>query len=368
MKSLLFISPLPQDSQTGGANAVNYHIYKELQHYFNCTYVQINPEEDRLGKWYSQLLRKILKRPGRFNFYSQKRLKAIAKVFDAISGDYDYVFFRGFTPWVLCKPRIPYIAYNDVHFLQFFNNTFTYQHFLKSDIQRICRQEKAWLSNAKMALFESEWGAKQCEKDYQLNSKSLIALGRGGHIPLPSKDVYIGSLNLVVIANNFYQKGGDLVFEAFKQLQPKYKDLQLHVVGGHPGANVIASSGVVYHGYLLKERQEDLSQLTALLSKAFLLMHITREDVNPLVPTEAGYFGCPAVSVQHFAIPELVLNQQTGILLSYLPNPEAIAKAVEGLIEDRETYKMMRQKTWAFNHEHYSWNRIGRRLKALIES
>ncbi|MDA8971813.1 hypothetical protein N9F69_05860, partial [Flavobacteriaceae bacterium] len=105
MKNLLYISPLPQDSQTGGANAVNYHIYKQLEKHFNCTYVQINPKESKLGKWRSQFLRKILRRPGRFNFYSKKRLRQIAKQFDAIQGNFDMVFFRGFTPWIACKPR-----------------------------------------------------------------------------------------------------------------------------------------------------------------------------------------------------------------------------------------------------------------------
>ena len=70
MKNLLYISPLPKDSQTGGANAVNYHIYKQLEKYFNCTYVQINPKESKLGKWCSQFLRKILRRPGRFYLFS----------------------------------------------------------------------------------------------------------------------------------------------------------------------------------------------------------------------------------------------------------------------------------------------------------
>jgi len=77
-KSLLYISSLPQNSQSGGANAVNYHTYKELQKYFDCTYVQINPPEPQCGKRWSQFKRKILKQPGEFNFFSRKRLKAIA--------------------------------------------------------------------------------------------------------------------------------------------------------------------------------------------------------------------------------------------------------------------------------------------------
>lgn len=367
MKNLLYISPLPQDSQTGGANAVNYHIYKQLEKHFNCTYVQINPKESKLGKWRSQFLRKILRRPGRFNFYSKKRLRQIAKQFDAIQGNFDMVFFRGFTPWIACKPRVPYFAYNDVHFLQFFKNTFNYHQFIKQDIERICLAEKKWLIKAEKLFFESQWGANQCHDDYAIKVVKLKSIGRGGNIPIPKKDTYSGSLNLVIIANNFYQKGGDLVFEAFKLLKQNHNTLQLHIIGGHPGQNVEATKGVVYHGFLYKERHEDLLKLESILAQAFLLMHVTREDTNPLVITEAGYFGCPSISVSHYGIPELVIDKQTGVLLNFLPKPDLIATAVETLILGKESYFVMRKATALFNKETFAWNQIGNVLKTILD-
>ena len=368
MKNLLYISPLPKDSQTGGANAVNYHIYKQLEKYFNCTYVQINPKESKLGKWRSQFLRKILRRPGRFNFYSKKRLRQIAKQFDAIQGNFDMVFFRGFTPWIACQPRVPYFAYNDVHFLQFFKNTFSYHQFIKQDIERICLEEKKWLIKAEKLFFESQWGANQCHDDYAIKVVKLKSIGRGGNIPIPKKDTYSGSLNLVIIANNFYQKGGDLVFEAFKLLKQNHKTLQLHIIGGHPGQNVEETKGVVYHGFLYKESHEDLLKLESILAQAFLLMHVTREDTNPLVISEAGYFGCPSISVNHFAIPELVQHEKTGFLLPYLPEPKGIASAVEQLIKNPPNYQQMRQDTWIFNRNQYNWFSIGKVLESIIET
>lgn len=368
MKNLLYISPLPQDSQTGGANAVNYHIYKQLEKHFNCTYVQINPKESKLGKWRSQFLRKILRRPGRFNFYSKKRLRQIAKQFDAIQGNFDMVFFRGFTPWIACKPRVPYFAYNDVHFLQFFKNTFNYHQFIKQDIERICLAEKKWLIKAEKLFFESQWGANQCHDDYAIQTAKLLPIGRGGNIPIPKKDMYCGSLNLVVIANNFYQKGGDLVFEAFRKLKPKHPQLQLHIVGGDPGEPVKNFDGVQYYGLLQKENPKELLELQCILSKAFLLIHVTREDTNPLVITEAGYFGCPAVSVNHFAIPDLVKHQKTGFLLPFLSKPKRIAKTIMRAIEAPLEYKQMRQNTWKFHRNKFSWNEIGKATKNIIEN
>ena len=171
---------------------------------------------------------------------------------------------------------------------------------------------------------------------------------------------------MVVIANNFYQKGGDLVFEAFKLLKQNHNTLQLHIIGGHPGQNVEATKGVVYHGFLYKERHEDLLKLESILAQAFLLMHVTREDTNPLVITEAGYFGCPSISVSHYGIPELVIDKQTGVLLNFLPKLDLIATAVETLILDKESYFVMRKATALFNKETFAWNQIGEVLKTIL--
>ena len=95
-------------------------------------------------------------------------------------------------------------------------------------------------------------------------------------------------------------------------------------------------------------------------------MHVTREDTNPLVITEAGYFGCPAISVEHYAIPELVVHNKTGVLLEYLPAPEKIAAAVETLILGKESYFVMRKATAQFNKETFAWIQIGEVLKTIL--
>ena len=363
MKRLLYISSLSKESQTGGANAVNYHIYKQLENYFECSYVQINPPSSFFAKWSSKVIRKIIKKPGRFDFYSTKRLNKIKSEFQAIEGDYDVIFFRGFTPWIHCEPKQPFVAYNDVHFKQFFENTFSYENFLKQDLNRIFDSEKSWLSKAQHLYFESAWGAERCLSQYDLDKTKLCAIGRGGNLPLPDKDLYSGGMDLVIIANSLYQKGGDLVFAAFLNMKRKYPELKLHIIGCELKREIEETEGVVTYGKLNKENPEHLNTLIAILSKAFLLMHPTREDVNPLVPTEAGYFGCPCITVDHFALPELVLHNETGVLLPYLPTPKQIEAAVEHLITNKDLYLQMRKRTWEFNHLTFSWDKIGQILR-----
>ncbi len=359
---LAFITSIKKNSQTGGANAVNYHIYRQLQKHFECTYFQINPPEVAFSKYISKLRRKILHVPGEFSFFSENRLNKIKVLIEAIHDNYDLLFFRGFTPWINTHPSVPYFAYNDGNFQTFFENTFNYRNFKSSHIQKIFKKEADWLSNAAAVFYESTWGKQKSMDQYGLSGHKQYRIGCGGHIELPKRDDYSGSFNLLMIANNFYQKGGDLVYETFKKLKPKYPNLCFHIIGGNPGDNVLNTERVIYHGFLRKENKTDLDKLISLLSNAFLLMHPTREDMNPLVITEAGYFGCPSISVNHFAIPELVKHKETGILLPYNHSTDTIAEVIESLIQDKVRYKQMRKTTWEFNHSQFSWDMIGQKM------
>ena len=363
---LLYVSSLPEESRTGGANAVNFHVYRELQKYFDCIYLHIDIPPSGRDRLISKFRRKILHLPGRFDFFSEKRLNAIKQQFESYKEPYDFVFFRGFTPWIHITPSKPYFAYNDVDFRQYFENTFSYKSFYSWDIERILQTEGSWLSKAQKVFFESEWGAQKAEIHYHLNAERLVGLGRGGSIPFPDTDQYNRSLKLLLVANHFLQKGGDLAYQAFSKIRQTNPDVTFHIVGGDPGIEIRNTPGVVYHGFLRKEQPAELQQLVQLYADAFLLLHPTREDTNPLVITEAGYYGCPAISVDRFAIPELIRHGETGLLLKAPLSAEALEDAIQLFICDERAYRVMRQKTMAFNRSFFAWEYIGCRLHQLM--
>lgn len=365
-KRLLYVSSLPEESRTGGANAVNFHVYKELQKYFDCAYLHIDIPPSRKDRLISKLRRKLFHLPGRFDFFSEKRLDTIKHQFETYKEPYDFVFFRGFTPWIHIAPSKPYFAYNDVDFRQYFENTFAYKSFYSWDIERIIQSEGSWLSKTKKVFFESGWGARKALFHNNLNKERLVGLGRGGSIPFPETDQYRGSLQLLLVANHFLQKGGDLAYQAFCTLRQTNSEVTFHIVGGDPGKEISNAPGVVYHGFLRKEQPSDLEKLVTLYSEAFLLLHPTREDTNPLVITEAGYFGCPAISVERFAIPELIRHRETGLLLKTPLSATELANAIQMLIDDEKLYRAMRNNVMIFSRSVFSWETIGSKLRDCI--
>lgn len=254
-------------------------------------------------------------------------------------------------------------------FHTFFENTFEHGDFNETDLTRIFQSEASFLEKADAVFFESEWGLQRARQAYSLNGNHYHVAGRGGVLDPPEADTWLGEpLILLSIAMNFEQKGGDIILQAYQDLKRHHPELRWHIVGGRPTGNWESAEGIVYEGFLDPDNPDHLTRYRHLLAKAFLLVHPTREDANPLVPTEAAYFGCPTISVNRFAIPELVIDGQTGLLLETPVQPEALADAIHKLITSPDDYREMRRSAFEFSHENFDWNRIGDRMAAEVSS
>ena len=117
-----------------------------------------------------------------------------------------------------------------------------------------------------------------------------------------------------------------------------------------------------------EDNPADLARYRQLLSQAFLLVHPTREDTSPLVLTEAAYFGCPSISVNAFAVPELIIDGKSGLILEAAARPEELANAIRKLIASPDEYRAMRRFAFEFSRENFDWNRVGERMAREIHA
>jgi glycosyltransferase involved in cell wall biosynthesis len=124
----------------------------------------------------------------------------------------------------------------------------------------------------------------------------------------------------------------------------------------------------VQEGVLRPDYPDEQKRLEDLYAGSFLLVHPTREDTNPLVITEAAYFGCPTVSVEHFAIPELVIHRETGVLVDFPATPEAVGEAIAGLLENRTQYLVMRARARDIGRNNHTWEAVGNRMVSVIKN
>ncbi len=350
--------------------AVSFRIAQELDRYFDLHDAgPIVPRVHTTDALLSKIRRKVFRVPGAFYPFSARTLQGTARQIERLIDEgTDAVFFRSSTRWIHCRPTVPYFVHTDVVFHTFFHNTFDPTHFSTSDLQRIWTSEREFLEGAAAVFFESEWGLQKALDAYGLSGQNMFALRNGGVIDPPANDAWVATRprRILTIAKYFRQKGGDLVLDAFLALKQRFPDLEWSIIGGEPDIGWREVPGISYEGFLRPDNPEELTRFRDLLANAFLLIHPTREDTNPLVLVEAAYFGCPCISVRDFAIPELVIDGQTGILVDRPVTLDSLVRAVEQLINDRALYLTMRHRARERAVARFDWNRIGEEMAGHI--
>jgi glycosyltransferase involved in cell wall biosynthesis len=185
---------------------------------------------------------------------------------------------------------------------------------------------------------------------------------------IPGQDEYKDGMNFLFIALEFERKGGRICTEAFQKAHEQFPEARLTIVGDCPPADVQEVPGVSYVGCLRKSVPAEMSKLTELYATAFALVHPTSSDIQPLVICEAGYHGCPSIAAKSFGIPELIKDKVTGFLVDTPLTSDAFAVRMIELCSDRPKYLSMRKAVRAHSTTKLTWNVVGAKLAAEINS
>ena len=363
-----FISNLPHDQRSGGFSAMNAAAYRALMQVETLHYVgPVNPPPVFWQKLMSKILRTVGSQ-GNFFFFSEDRLKVIAaEVTNRCSANASLDFFHGFTPWILTKPPRPYVAWSDCAFHDYMSIYHRRDLFRAADLDRIERMEAEWLRNARNVGFSNDWAARRTVEYYGLDAARVRSVGTFGEMEMPDVDEYGGRKQFVFVSTNFEAKGGPVVLSAFRQVRERHADASLVIVGAQPTEGV-DEPNIIVLGYLRKEVPEEHARFRAILGRARALVHPTSSDISPLIIVEAGYFGCPAISVRKFAIPQLVEHEATGLLVDDASDVAAVAQAMNWMLEHDREYRRMRERAWAKAREEQSKAAFERKMQALIRS
>ena len=368
---LAVVSHLPLQRWGGGMYAVTWEVTRQLQRQFRgVAFLEIAVPTNYPRMFISRLNRYLLRRPGAFFPFSGHVLSLAAdRVATALPRCAQHVLFRSATRWIRCRPAQPYFVHLDAPFSVYCRNKRAELQFLKSDLQRIQDEEAEFLERSAGVFFESDWGRQHAVQDYRLRGQHYHTVGVAGGLQSPASIMLFNPaqpVRLLSIAKHFRQKGGDLTGIAFRMLKPQFPELTWHVIGGQPDREFRRQPGMVYEGLLNPDVALHAARYLNLLNGNAILVHPTREDINPLVLIEAAQHGCSVVSVSDFAIPELVRHGETGVLLTRPVTPESIAEAIRSLLLDPVRLRSMGQHAKEFATQRFSWDEIGNTMARII--
>ena len=163
--------------------------------------------------------------------------------------------------------------------------------------------------------------------------------------------------NLLFCGRLVEQKGLDILLKTLSNLRRHYKDLTLNVIGDGQYkksyiqlAQKLGVEDIVnFHGYV------HLPNLVEYYKRANIFVLPSRSESFGIVLAEAMACGLPIVATNVGAIPEVVKNGETGILVKP-EDPSSLSIAISKLLDNPKRRKKMGKRGIKTAKEKFNWD------------
>jgi glycosyltransferase involved in cell wall biosynthesis len=154
---------------------------------------------------------------------------------------------------------------------------------------------------------------------------------------IPGDRALVREPTILFVGTQFKRKGGDVLLEAFRTVRRSIPAARLIIIG--PRELAIADEGVEMVGHLRQDDPAARQRLLDAYAGAAVYCLPTRYEPFGISYLEAMYFGVPCVGTDTGAVPEMIIDGESGYLvpvddaaaladrlLALLTNPELAAR------------------------------------------
>lgn len=218
------------------------------------------------------------------------------------------------------------------------------------------REGALYRGAAAVACF-SENVARSMIRDYGVDPARVEVVGAGANVfpeQAPRRD---DGRTIVFAGVDFARKGGRVLLEAFARVRRAFPKARLLVAG--PPVPRAAPTGVAFLGFVPTD------ELPALLAQATLFALPTLAEPFGIAYLDAMACGVPCVGTRIEAVPEIVRDGVTGLLVPP-GDPAALAGALERLLRDPAEARAMGARGRAWVSAGALWVHVAARLERLL--
>jgi glycosyltransferase involved in cell wall biosynthesis len=246
---------------------------------------------------------------------------------------FDGLFFHSQITAVLAQSwleRIPSIVSLDATPLQYDRLGHVYSHDSGPNwLERWkWRMNRDCFRKARHLVTWSEWAKQGLVDEYEVPADKIMVIPPGVNVSLwqrtQPKQANDGVTRILFVGGNMERKGGLLLLDAFRKLRQEGCAVELHLVTRDP---VLPREGL----YAYDNLQPNSPQLIALYHNSDIFCLPTYGDCLPMVLSEAAAAELPLISTRVAAIPEVVKDGETGLLIP-TGDVEALLTALRTLI------------------------------------
>jgi glycosyltransferase involved in cell wall biosynthesis len=206
----------------------------------------------------------------------------------------------------------------------------------------------------------SAFAARSLVLDYGVDPERVRVVGAGPNIaPVAPPASFPESREpaILFVGRSFAPKGGPDLVEAFRRVRRVHRRAALWIVSQQAPASL--PDGAVFHGPL------EPHALAALFARASAFCLPTLREAFGLVFLEAMAFGLPVVATAVEAVPEIVVQGETGLLVPPR-DPAALAAACAALLADPARARRLGEAGRARVAERFGWDRAAARMLEVL--
>lgn len=349
-------------------SGTTYFLYKSLKNKCNIENfdVALNNIEDKIVKISQmriingKLKRNDIDRTIK-NFFYQKKLNKCKEKSDNIIlqiGEYGVFNNPSYIYQDLSVDSLLYFKKNKPELFRYSG----FQNTTLKELEKRNKQQLKIYNNLTGIFTMSKWLADNLENNTKISKDKIHYVGAGVNIDVSKIDYSQKKGNKVLfVGRDFFRKGGDLVYEAFKILKTKLnKDVELYIAGPERFPIKEKFKGVHFLGNLSYEN------LITYFNICDIFCMPSRFEAYGLVFIEALVFGLPCIGRNEFAMKEFIQSGVNGYLIEDDSiNELAIKmnellknkKIKENVIKNRENYIYK-----------YSWDTVAERMVNIMQN
>lgn len=230
------------------------------------------------------------------------------------------------------------------------------------NLEKINIRQKNIYDNAKCLFTMSEWLRDNLINYTGINANKVYTVGAGININKNNIVREIKENNKILfVGRDFFRKGGDLVFNAFKILKEKYmKNAELYIAGPKEWPLGETCEDLYFLGDLSYEK------LSYYFNKCDIFCLPSRFEAYGIVFAEALVYGLPCIGRNEFAMKEFIQDSVNGYLINDDDIDELALKMYKLLNNSEIKSNVLNNQQYYLNK--YSWDNVAEKIVNVIKS
>ncbi len=288
----------------------------------------------------------------------------------------DVVFASGFNHICLLECEQPIVFWHDAMFASVRGYYSPLETDSKETIEMFEAVDRMALQNCTLAIFASDWAARNARDRYDVDSSKIKVVPFGanlecGRTPNDIKTMVAArskdKCKLLFIGYAWQRKGGDIVLKIAEELNRQGLNTELAIVGCEPEIEGAVPDYVKILGFISKATPEGMKTLDRLFSEAHFLVIPSRAECFGIVFAEASSFGLPSIATITGGIPAAVRDEVNGKLFSLDAPVSEYCSYILSLMSDPLRYEELSLSAFNEYRTRLDWDVGARTVKTLLE-